>query len=160
MVRMIPSMLKCTLLCNYSTALPVAKPWSAESTSGWGCKLWVGRSRAHWVSTKREGRKDRTSSLNFHLMSPPETQTLLQTSSFGSLQKQRSNPLFKLKFIASTVIPAVCTKHLTVWCGNTHFYRTTLLEENPLIQFATFSTFGAKQHLNILTKVKHKSNNS
>lgn len=107
MVSMIAFMLKCTPLCNYSTLLPVAKTHSTESTLERGCKLWVGRNKAHWVTAKREGKKVRTSSLNFRLMSPPETQTPLQISSFGSLQKQSSNPLFKLKFIASAVIPVV-----------------------------------------------------
>lgn len=95
---MISFMQKCTFLRNNATALPVARSsgiWLSEAqkacrseTVSFGQK---GRRRSE--SGKKGGENGRTSSLNFHLMSPPEMQTLPQPTSICRLQKRRPNPV-------------------------------------------------------------------
>ena len=98
MVGMISFMLKCTFLRNNATALPVARSsgiWLSEAQKAYRNETvsFGQNGRKQSESGKKGGENGRTSSLNFHLMSPPETQTLPQPPSICRRQKRRPNPL-------------------------------------------------------------------
>ena len=98
MVGMISFMLKCTFLRNNATALPVARSsgiWLSEAQKAYRSETvsFGQNGRRQSESGTKGGENGRTSSLNFHLMSPPETQTLPQPPSICRRQKRRPNPL-------------------------------------------------------------------
>lgn len=95
---MISFMQKCTFLRNNATALPVARSsgiWLSEAQKACQSETvsFGQKGRRHSESGKKGGENGRTSSLNFHLMSPPEMQTLPQPTSICRLQKRRPNPI-------------------------------------------------------------------
>lgn len=95
---MISFMQKCTFLRNNATALPVARSsgiWLSEAQKACQSETvsFGQKGRRHSESGKKGGENGRTSSLNFHLMSPPEMQTLPQPTAICRLQKRRPNPI-------------------------------------------------------------------
>lgn len=145
---------KCILPGSDWKALLMAKPGSMESTSEWGCKLWVERKDCTVSEQKKEQVKEWTSLANFHLLSPLETHSLPQPTSSSSLQKQVQSH-FKLKFVPGSVMSAMCIKYLIAWYGKYPFLQDNLVR-GKLINSVwwIFSIWTPAASKNILAKVK------